>query len=315
MTSEEFGERIRAHREAKGLSVADMAAYLKLPARTLDAIERGALGELPPAAYAKGFTRAYAYAVGLSAEDIDAGLDALFLEDSHEDALAQFAPVGTTFMRNRGSDKMVAMLLILVLLILPLGAGWFVFTNYGDTILSMIRRPLTATSGVPAQAAPVHEVRPLPAAGQNTASENAAQSPVSPSVVSEAVPQPEQPASQTPQETPPQPANPVAVSTPATPPLPEREAATEAAAQTEQPVPVSGKHISISAREECWVRAVVDGGQPRRFTLPAGESRILEYKRSISLRLGNAGGVSIVHNGKPVALTAKRNERRTLEFP
>jgi cytoskeleton protein RodZ len=70
------GDRLRAARIAQGKSIADIAASIKIPARLLDAIERGAVDELPVGPYATGFTRNYAEALGLdgkaAAEDMRA---------------------------------------------------------------------------------------------------------------------------------------------------------------------------------------------------------------------------------------------------
>ncbi len=60
-----IGDRLRAAREGKGLSLPDIAAQTKVPVRLLGAIERGAVEELPVGPYAIGFARSYARAVGL----------------------------------------------------------------------------------------------------------------------------------------------------------------------------------------------------------------------------------------------------------
>lgn len=59
------GPRLKAAREAAGLSVAQISAQTKIPARTLDLIEAGQFAALPARAYAIGFTRTYARALGL----------------------------------------------------------------------------------------------------------------------------------------------------------------------------------------------------------------------------------------------------------
>lgn len=62
--ADHVGARLRAAREAAGKSLADIADQTKVPVRLLDAIERGAVGELPTGPYAIGFVRTYARAVG-----------------------------------------------------------------------------------------------------------------------------------------------------------------------------------------------------------------------------------------------------------
>ena len=59
------GTRLRAAREAAGLSLPDIAARTRVPLRQLEAVEHGRYADLPSPTYAVGFARAYARAVGV----------------------------------------------------------------------------------------------------------------------------------------------------------------------------------------------------------------------------------------------------------
>ncbi len=59
------GARLRRAREARGLSLAQVAALTRIPERHLSAIEQGTFSALPARTYAVGFSRSYAKAVGL----------------------------------------------------------------------------------------------------------------------------------------------------------------------------------------------------------------------------------------------------------
>ncbi len=59
------GERLRAAREAAGLSLDDVAARTRIPTRHLDAMETGAWSRLPGPTYVSGFAKTYADVVGL----------------------------------------------------------------------------------------------------------------------------------------------------------------------------------------------------------------------------------------------------------
>lgn len=59
------GQRLRAAREAGGLSLPEVAVRTRVTQRFLEAIETGRLEELPSSTYAVGFAKAYARAVGL----------------------------------------------------------------------------------------------------------------------------------------------------------------------------------------------------------------------------------------------------------
>ena len=64
------GERLRAAREAKGMSVDDVSDATRIPKRHLETIEDGDFAELPGRTYAIGFSRSYAKAVGLNDDQI-----------------------------------------------------------------------------------------------------------------------------------------------------------------------------------------------------------------------------------------------------
>jgi len=64
------GGRMRAAREAAGLSLTEMAGQTKIPVRMLTLIEAGDYAGLPAKAYATGFSRTYARALGLDEAEI-----------------------------------------------------------------------------------------------------------------------------------------------------------------------------------------------------------------------------------------------------
>src|SRR5205809_2855820 len=64
------GERLRAAREEKGLSLEDVAAQTRIPRRHLESIESADWNNLPAPTYTIGFARSYASSVGLDRTDI-----------------------------------------------------------------------------------------------------------------------------------------------------------------------------------------------------------------------------------------------------
>jgi len=64
------GEQLRAAREAKGLSLEDVAAQTRIPQRHLASIETGDWDNLPAPTYTIGFAKSYAGAVGLDRVEI-----------------------------------------------------------------------------------------------------------------------------------------------------------------------------------------------------------------------------------------------------
>jgi cytoskeletal protein RodZ len=64
------GERLRAAREEKGLSLEDVAAQTRIPRRHLESIEKADWDSLPAPTYTIGFAKSYASAVGLDRTEI-----------------------------------------------------------------------------------------------------------------------------------------------------------------------------------------------------------------------------------------------------
>src|SRR5437763_16928008 len=64
------GERLRAAREEKGLSLDDIAAQTRIPRRHLESMERAEWDALPAPTYATGFAKRYASAVGLDRTEL-----------------------------------------------------------------------------------------------------------------------------------------------------------------------------------------------------------------------------------------------------
>jgi cytoskeletal protein RodZ len=64
------GERLRAAREEKGLSLEDIAAQTRIPRRHLESIENAEWDKLPAPTYTIGFARSYASCVGLDRADV-----------------------------------------------------------------------------------------------------------------------------------------------------------------------------------------------------------------------------------------------------
>lgn len=64
------GQQLRAAREAKGLSLEDIAAQTRIPRRHLESIEQSDWERLPAPTYTIGFAKSYASAIGLDRAEI-----------------------------------------------------------------------------------------------------------------------------------------------------------------------------------------------------------------------------------------------------
>ena len=67
--SSEFGNKLRAARERRGLSLRQIANATKISMITLEALERNDIARLPGGIFSRAFVRSYALEVGLDPEE------------------------------------------------------------------------------------------------------------------------------------------------------------------------------------------------------------------------------------------------------
>jgi cytoskeletal protein RodZ len=73
--------------------------------------------------------------------------------------------------------------------------------------------------------------------------------------------------------------------------------------------------LTVSATENTWLKVVTDQGIPAEYNLKAGEYLKLEARSTFNLLIGNAGGVKLNLNNKPVNVPGKRGETVNLHLP
>ena len=70
MSPQDFGERLRRHRERSGVSLQTIADATKINRRFLAGLEEGDCSRWPAGLYSRAFVRTYAVAVGLDPEEL-----------------------------------------------------------------------------------------------------------------------------------------------------------------------------------------------------------------------------------------------------
>jgi len=73
--------------------------------------------------------------------------------------------------------------------------------------------------------------------------------------------------------------------------------------------------MRFEAQAQTWMRIQADGKKSANIFLKSGDSYQLTADNTITVRLGNAGGVSIFFNDVPLAKAGKSGEVVNLEFP
>src|SRR5690348_16152182 len=83
------GDRLRAAREKKKLSLDDIATQTRIPLRHLQNLEAGDWSALPAPTYTMGFAKSYASAVGLDRIEIGDDLRAAMGGQRYEAGVAE----------------------------------------------------------------------------------------------------------------------------------------------------------------------------------------------------------------------------------
>ncbi len=264
------GGDLRAARERLGWSIEDVSAALRIRLPHLEALEEGRIDLLPGNAYAVGFLRTYARALGLDPDEIARRFKAEASEVNRRTELVFPAP-----MPRRGVPA-GAVVLLGVVLVIGAYAGWYRLSGEG-------RLPAETVAPVPERLATLAEqaVPPPPPA-----------TPPAPVVVA-ATPAPPQPAEE-----------------PAAPPVPSLSPSSAAAAavtpppsmvapaaQPDAPAPDQPR-IVVQATADAWLQVRDrNGGVLLNKVLHNGESWPVPPRPNLVLTTGNAGGTELVVDG------------------
>jgi cytoskeleton protein RodZ len=298
MTS--IGDSLRQERLRRDLGLEQISRELKISSRFLEAIEDERFEKLPGGVFAKSFVRQYARYLGLDDDEYAAAVQQVVEPPSAAQFLStpSLPPVDIALPRVEEWRSV--------------GERRF---NWSSSLpaLALVVIAMLVCSGVYAlwqrsrRAAQLHEERPAAMATVH-ASPPAAQ------------PQPAPPPLQA-GDTAPAAASPSAAVGPPAPssvpdasrPAPE-PAAPAPAAEAGASNPAAAVKVELTATEPVWVLAKADGKYLFSGTIDASQTRTVEAAGTLTLRIGNAGGLNITLNGKPIGPVGPKGQVRTVQF-
>jgi cytoskeleton protein RodZ len=73
--------------------------------------------------------------------------------------------------------------------------------------------------------------------------------------------------------------------------------------------------LHVTAVEDTWLKAIVDEKGSTEYNLKSGDQIEIEAASGFNLLIGNAGGLKITLNDKPVSIPGKSGEVVTIELP
>jgi len=158
MLGEPIGDRLRIAREAKGLSLDEVARQTRIPIRHLEHIEREEWDSLPAVTYSVGFVRSYANAVGLDGPALGAELrEQLGATRAVGPATAYYEPADPARVPPRWIAIAAALLAILIV------AAYLVWRHHAVGDADALGPP-AAEVPPPVQAPAARPAAPAPAA-------------------------------------------------------------------------------------------------------------------------------------------------------
>jgi cytoskeleton protein RodZ len=262
------GADLRNARERLGWSIEDVSAALRIRLPHLEALEDGRIDLLPGNAYAVGFLRTYARALGLDPDEIARRFKAEASEVNRRTELVFPAP-----MPQRGVPA-GAVVLLGVVLAIGAYAGWYRLSGEG-------RLPPETVAPVPVRLAPLAEQAVPPAA---------APAPVAiaeaPAAVQSPAPEPAAP-----------PVPSISPSSAAAAAIPQLPAADTPVTPPETPA-ADQPRIVVQATADAWLQVRDrNGGVLLNKIMHNGESWPVPLRPNLVLTTGNAGGTQLVVDG------------------
>jgi len=281
------GAYLRDLRERQGISLEELSRSTRVLHHYLEALETDDLASLPAPVFTKGFIRAYCQVLGVSSDEAIALYD-LRAGQSREPTGSLAVPPppapdhharAATSERREGRGR--GAVLISFVLLVVLGAALFAVT----LALQSGREEVDGKGPADAAAPPQPEPIPTPAA------EPAESAPAPPPVAAEPLKRP--PSTQPSAGASERPAAPPSVTAPSVsapvPPSPS----------TAQSI-VSPYRLVARTTETTWMRVRTEDGRTSEETIPANEVREWVSNGPFVLTIGNAGGVSLELNGRPI---------------
>jgi cytoskeleton protein RodZ len=277
MTS--LGTKLRETREGKGLSLEEISTRTKIRQCYLEAIEGDRLDSIPGGFFSRSFARQYAEELGVEVTKIEPMLDAVtpkLGEDVKLQKLTDYRSPKKSLVLPGGSDSEGNEFYHEAAFLKERrsSAGWMV----AAALLCSLSIGYLAWLKRP----DIFE----PLLTQNAATEEPQ------AVTADQVGEPTPPA---------------VVEAEAIAPAPTN--GSPAAAHSTAPVVVE-----VKAVESTWLRLIADGRRTFGGTMEAGETRVLTGDESAVVFTGNAGGVELTYNGRPVGPVGPSGRIRTVVF-
>jgi cytoskeleton protein RodZ len=297
-----LGANLKRERELRGISLEEIAKATKISRRLLEALELDRFDSLPGGIFRKSFLKSYARYLGMNEEQV-----------LHEYTLAfESAPPNSDEKQPKGKvsgepKRTGALLIAGILALLIFGLVYFFLKTHQPSIHESVPTGIQSPQSGKSEKSATHPatepqsiapplpgspgsamVQPsIPANGPASISQNQvdpAASAVNPQlkVLGELAKKPEPP--------------------------------TLPSGNSNEPVSMSQTELTLEATEQTWIS--VASGEHKLFTgmLKPKETKKFSLQSPLNLILGNAGGVSAVVDGQPLAPLGRTGEEKAINI-
>ena len=303
MSFEELGHILRQERERRSLSVEEVAGRLKLMPRIVRAIEQADIEELPQAAYARGFVKAYGNLLELDPTLLYAGIEDAWPDDFHQSP----APYESAEERQSSGKSRMTAFISLVLILVAASGFWFardLDLHLPSGILPKTDPVISVKSELPPPAVSARASLAPESSNQPAVRQSSSPS-VSPAPLALTPAAPGQSGSSA-----------VLADNRRTENIRSATPQAELSSAGSSAAPQDGLHkLIIIALAECWVHSNADNTDTRQFSLRKGDTFALTFSKKLVLKLGNAGGVRIRLDGRDLEPPGEAGQVKTLTFP
>jgi cytoskeleton protein RodZ len=282
-----FGDRLRREREMRGITLDEITESTKISRRHLEALEGEHFDQLPGGVFNKGFVRAYARFLGIDEDRAVADYAAASNEQPEpENKFPLQIHEEPNRELNPRRSKLPLIFAVAALVAVLVGYGFWIKSKPHDAAPVENTQQGAAVNAASEPQPSASTSQPLASSSSRLSNDSATASKQAPEQVA---------AASRPAE-----ARPNAVSS----------------ESADAPVPTKEKTflVQVNAKEDSWVSIVADGKSVMQRVLAADKHKKIKAGKSLILRTGNAGGIEVSFNGRPLGALGNENEPRTLTF-
>ncbi|MBI4949347.1 MAG: DUF4115 domain-containing protein [Deltaproteobacteria bacterium] len=318
------GEYLRRERELRGVSIGKIYEATRVPIKYLEALEADEYDSMPHPTFVKGYIKTYCKALGLDETDAVLRFEVFLREKNEKEHPEEYrrgnlrkktktaaVPVQVPEGLKKNAAYAVGAAIVVVIIILYIAFGGKKApeppTAGPQATEPLVQAPMDTTIAVqptaPAQA-PAITVAPLQNQREAVATTRPAeQALVQPKAPERALQQLKTEAKE--------------ALKPLPPPQTTAQQALQPPAQAAPALqPVEESHtLSVTATDVAWVKIRIDSAEPFEVYLRPGESVSWKAKELFSLIVGNAGGVTLFHDGRKMPPLGKAGEVVSFKVP